>query len=425
MSLQSNPVVGKLNEAAQAEQAPCSTQSEKRSATLARLARIRGQNSLFTVRMGGYSVQTPTAAIPALRKTPTRKRLINHVGGQMSQGITRFRTLLRKRTRQCMRNTRSNSIVTVSRELEECTRQICPKDLYRYRPTTHLLTEVEDIRNGVVFLSPASGFQGDLWDGVPFIDTDQMIGQIRTQCTQDNLLRTIYNDTLLCTDNSVIAHLEALADEVKTHYPECLDAFVQRMSDSCAEKCKRYRDSFRIVCFTERNDLPNMWDRYAESGQGYVVEYHFSSDSHILCSCNYCCCLSGSQLLPIYPVLYDGVADLTPLSHVIMSKHYSPWLPTTADLLAQINALVHKKECWSHEREWRLVATSCDEKAFSAAQGIMHANLEAKGIYLGYNISNDYKAALLSVAEERTIPVYQTIEDHSTPESNFGFKRVM
>ena len=134
MSLQSNPVVGKLNEAAQAEQAPCSTQSEKRSATLARLARIRGQNSLFTVRMGGYSVQTPTAAIPALRKTPTRKRLINHVGGQMSQGITRFRTLLRKRTRQCMRNTRSNSIVTVSRELEDYRQHLVSKAISGMAP---------------------------------------------------------------------------------------------------------------------------------------------------------------------------------------------------------------------------------------------------------------------------------------------------
>lgn len=339
-------------------------------------------------------------------------------------GKERFQTLLEKLTRQVASNKLQSSVVDIVNELDACALRACPKTLFRFRGTSNIDSEIGDIERGVLFLPRASGFN-DVKDAVAFVEKEAMLRQVEEQLTKENavaFLQGLIDSCPFPEERIQIAlNLRMLKQDFESRY----EWFVNHLKDTHHNRCHEFRNSFRIACFTEDLNSTYMWGHYADSGAGYAVEYSIPKQTMIRCSCRNRCCLSGNDLIPIFPVIYGTQFDSTSLSHIVMSEYPSPHYPTPADYLVQVNTLVRKTANWAEEKEWRLVCSDCDQDSQRECENTMYANLPAKALYIGYSASFETKSQLLALSRECSIPAFQTKEDTSSLNSAFTFERLL
>lgn len=336
---------------------------------------------------------------------------------------TEFSRYLSKWTRQAYSDNGSLSIIELSNELEALSRSIRPNYLYRFRDSERIETEIDNLRNGIVYLPAAQHFN-DIQDSVIFIDENEMLRQIESQLTKERVLNMMDAHIAAATNLAIRARLKRLRRGLEEDFTSTYNQFCKIILEQRVEACHKYRNSFRIACFTEDYKDTTMWGIYAQCGRGYAVRYRVPKQLDVSCSCEDRCCVSGREILSLYPVLYDGQFDATPLSPVIMHEHHVPYIPSAVDLIVQVNALIHKSSNWSFEKEWRIVAPDCDSMARRADTNAMYANLLADRIYLGYAMSREDKARFVEFSRETSIPLFQAKEDNSSIRSAFTFTQI-
>ena len=144
-----------------------------------------------------------------------------------------------------------------------------------------------------------------------------------------------------------------------------------------------FRNFNYVSCFTEECNLlnPVMWERYADKGEGVVLEYSALEIVKKLVTYN----SHVNKIVSIFcPVQYSNTTTLIPFT--------DSW-----------NELLHttfvKNGCWSHEHEWRIC---CQYLPFQ--NGIVLMPIIPKAIYLGPNCKQ------ISTTENK-IPIFKITED--------------
>lgn len=338
-------------------------------------------------------------------------------------GKERFQHLLEQYTLQVATTNTQPHIVQVVSELDACARAACPKSLFRFRGTGFIESEIEDVKQGIVYLSKASAFD-DPKDSVAFIDKHKMRKQVEEQLTRGVFHEYIQEIVDSFPDCETRILLSLRRSVIERDFEQYRAWFINHLVDSRYEQCHKYRNTFRIACLTEDLYSTSMWGRYAEAGAGFAIEYLIPDSGKVNCSCRDHCCINGANMASVYPVIYDTQYNSTDLSHIIMHEHRSSFIPTAADYLVQVNTLIRKTANWSEQKEWRLVCPDCDQLFLRSSDSTMYANLPAKAIYIGYKALDDTKQKLIALSKDYGIPVFQAHEDDSSLDATFSFTLV-
>lgn len=311
-------------------------------------------------------------------------------------------------------------IAQVATELDERAREARPERLFRFRGTEHLDSEIDDMRHHRVFLSPASGFNDKL-DAVLFIDEDEVLRQIREQCTPESATRRFAYFESFCDDEEQLAKMRSASSAALSNWEHSLSSYIDSVLSQSMEVRHKYRSTFRGACFTEELNSTKMWGTYGESGSGYAVAYATGDCDRVTCCCEDRCCTSGCQLLQFYPVIYDDQFDATGMASTLYHWWLWPPFPSSRDLLLQLNVLLHKTSDWEPEREWRIICSDCDEGPDVRRSPKMYASLSAKAVYLGYAMSDQNEAKLIEFSRESGVPLFRTQEKNARRGQAFEF----
>jgi len=140
---------------------------------------------------------------------------------------------------------------------------------------------------------------------------------------------------------------------------------------------KEMNDTWKICCFSERNNSIPMWAHYADEHAGFCLEYDLSKQPKEL-------------IKHLYPVIYTSeIVDITKE----LSELTDGW---------GIKPIIHKSKDWSYEEEWRFILVTPPKDL----KGVLVKFFPVTGIYLGTKISVKNKKALCEIALKKNIPVY-------------------
>jgi cell division protein ZapA (FtsZ GTPase activity inhibitor) len=163
--------------------------------------------------------------------------------------------------------------------------------------------------------------------------------------------------------------------------------------------------SFRILCMSEKNDVPPMWSHYAADYRGMVLE--FSAVDEV-----------DSALLLARPVVYQdepaAIADADKWAECILREGAE-----FVDLLRDFQYT--KKTAWAYEKEWRVsqMGSRSGETAAFADYGFNP--MELTGVYLGPRSSqadkDDVRALL--IGDLSHVKTYEASLDQRRLQINF------
>ena len=152
------------------------------------------------------------------------------------------------------------------------------------------------------------------------------------------------------------------------------------------------RELFLVCCFSERCNIPSMWQNFTDGDKGFCVEYQIKPDTNFGKNC----------LLDLWPAYY-GSKPVISLNDVILHGLQDP---------DQINGIsqddwqkiflsqVTKDKSFESEEEWRIILSKND--------GVHSQRFPyATSVTLGLNISKEHEDRLLSAAKKKGIPVFK------------------
>lgn len=147
-------------------------------------------------------------------------------------------------------------------------------------------------------------------------------------------------------------------------------------SDDIKKKVEDMQASLIVSCFSEVKDSILMWSHYADFHKGFCIEYDFSEHD---------------TFNSLHPIIYSD--EMFNVSQYILDKK------NVTNPLFDIYAAINKANCWSYEKEWRIIKKA--EKSHNISVP------KAKSIYLGAKIDNISKEFLMDIADSKGILVYQ------------------
>lgn len=137
----------------------------------------------------------------------------------------------------------------------------------------------------------------------------------------------------------------------------------------------------RVLCLSERNDVPPMWAHYADKGKGVVLEFKgtVDLDSPFLIAQK----VRYSQTPPAIMCLKDWVKCSLGSS----DKEFE-------DLYREVQYV--KTTSWEYEKEWRIVTVDAFPKDMPYSD-LSFFSQDLQGIYFGYSCGEKEKKDLLEI----------------------------
>lgn len=110
------------------------------------------------------------------------------------------------------------------------------------------------------------------------------------------------------------------------------------------------REKYQIYSMAESYDLGNMWGYYADSGQGFCIEYDYTKATALGVT-------AMRYLLNTFRVIYSDVPREIPIELLAESRFFDPNDSGNSDQITRsvLERVLSKDKCWEHEREWRIV----------------------------------------------------------------------
>ena len=167
-----------------------------------------------------------------------------------------------------------------------------------------------------------------------------------------------------------------------------------------------------ITCFSETIKSVTMWAHYANSHEGFALEY----DPKIFqLKCQFCDNLqqcNKAASCNLYPVIYQQQRyDATNfLGWYIVKSMEQPI--KNPDTFVTFRPLLYKSTQWSYEKEWRLIVSKIND--FQDKTPACIYGMRPKAIYYGSRISPINKKLLHLIAKEKGIKEYQMYIDNKS-----------
>lgn len=291
-----------------------------------------------------------------------------------------------------------------------------PVKLYRMdvaSDESRLSRRLDDIRKSRLYLADTNSFD-DAHDAIPYINKELFIERTESAITGKNMRVAIQMMRPLLSREEYDFLLTKFGPGFDVPERDVRQASEEMMS-SLATRLKAFRAGVRVACLTEDVVHQSIWSTYAGKGDGIACEYQLAglSDYKVL--------PDNTRGIPVTlcPIEYSGRYDLAELSHVPFgSQSLIPYW-TEATYLSLIAAASHKSEDWASQREWRLIAlvpANCPEK--------LYVSLRTTAIYLGLGLSDTAREAVMAVAEEVKVPVYEAHLSYESSDTELRFNRV-
>jgi len=144
-----------------------------------------------------------------------------------------------------------------------------------------------------------------------------------------------------------------------------------------------YKSKLKVSSFSENNLSMLMWGHYADSHQGFCIEYDIKSMPE-----------EENIKKYLFPIEYtDTIYDITQfyIDNVINKNQL--------DINSLIKSVLYKSKEWSYEKEWRFVITNseCSDNTISTPK--------PKAIYLGSKIDKSHKKQFIELCKKNDIPI--------------------
>lgn len=319
--------------------------------------------------------------------------------------------------------------------MNDAAQAILPNKLYRYQRCDELRFDAFD--KDQIWISTARSMN-DGFDTRIFINKDEIKKEIGNSVLPDKTLQEFktmaleVSKTIPGIDVEKVNKLKMdTFKQIKEDYKAILTSDMMLFLEGIPDE---YQRMVKICCFSERLDLSTMWGQYADSEQGFCLEY-YSASLLRASSPN-----SFGRSCQLLPVLYSDKRYLVPTDYImsvlkyrslksaLISSGYYQFYPNVAmallndnciipDQLVPIKVSLHKSDEWSREEEWRLFCTSNDDIEYQNAE---HGCCIVKpsAVYLGRRISSINSKILVSLARQKGIPVYIMQLDEESPTYN-------
>ena len=297
---------------------------------------------------------------------------------------------------------------------------LMPSRLYRYRCCNEM--QIEAFRNDTIYAVTADKFN-DPYDTLVRYDIEEIKRSVNS----------IMSCEILEWMKAWFAEGNDLPDGVRHMLPEGMIAFLRNalltiddisvLKDHIEEKrhlminlietyfpvltemCKRYS---AMACFSESVKSVLMWSHYANSHQGFALEYDFRPTL-------------GDPIknVGMYPVIYDDERmDVS----LYMAWSFL-WLigikANNPDVTAYLKIALHKSSIWEYEQEWRMIDLTPRDVTDGTPSEIHY---KPTAIYYGQHISNEHKSELHAIAQEKGIKEYEMYIDYTSPKYEMNWR---
>lgn len=240
-----------------------------------------------------------------------------------------------------------------------------------------------------------------------------------------------------------------------------IDELITHMTQGFQNGLNENRKQRVVSCFTETVDNEIMWAHYANNAKGFALEYDGCELREVAITCNNNF-TRAFQELNLLGYVYDLTNEENPetlLPIIYMNGKHN----ATNSLIKQIDSIIkyyddlangdeigvatnkfikemseknkdaqdtfeefyssicNKLKAWEYEKEWRIWAFNFNVLAMQINNPhCCIGNVRAKAIYLGEQIEEYHRTALINIAREKNIKVFQM----QTKEYKHNFKLI-
>ena len=189
----------------------------------------------------------------------------------------------------------------------------------------------------------------------------------------------------------------------------------------------------KIACLSENISSPDMWGHYANSEEGFALQYDCSS----IYSPNENPQDKDPKLCTIYPVIYQQNRYNIPIPFLmylfkqqlfgtLSNSFVQPNISLNKQFLAILAAInpcpdesmmtkvtLYKSSEWRVEKEWRILCSCADQNFTKADYGYIIKKPTA--LYLGRRMTPISRNLLIDIAKGKNLPVYEMIINDTSP----------
>lgn len=301
--------------------------------------------------------------------------------------------------------------------------QMMPSSLYKYRSCEE--RHIEAFRSDTIYAQTADRFN-DPYDTLVRFDQDAIKRSVDSfmsyetfemlkawfaqgndfpyevkQIFPEGMTDSLKNTLMTMDDLSVLkekleeGRLQAI-NLIETYFP------------ILTEMCKRYS---AMACFSESVKSVLMWSHYANSHQGFALEYDFRPTL-----------AQPIKNVGLYPVIYDDKRMDVSLYMVWSFLWLIGIKANNPDVTAYLKIALHKSSIWAYEREWRMIDLTLRDVTDTSSSMIHY---KSKAIYYGRHISKENRDLLHHIAQEKGIKEYEMYIDYTSLEYEMKWRGIV
>lgn len=291
--------------------------------------------------------------------------------------------------------------------------QMMPSSLFRYRCCNE--RHIDAFQNDIIYAVTANNFN-DPYDTLVRYDLEEIKRSVNSimSCETlegmknwfeqgndlpDEVLQILPKDMTDFLKNVLVSidDLSILKDHIEETRRQIINN-IDTYFPILTEMCKRYS---AMACFSESITSVLMWSHYANSHQGFALEYDFRPTL-----------AQPIKNVGLFPVIYDEERmDVS----LYMAWSFL-WLlgikANNPDDTAYLKIALHKSSVWAYEQEWRLIDLTLRDVTDTTPAQIQY---KPKAIYYGQHISREHKAELHAIAQKKGIKEYEMYIDYTSP----------
>lgn len=302
--------------------------------------------------------------------------------------------------------------------ISEALIKMMPNSLFRYRPIDSnnkekLEQQINAFKNDKIYAVTADKFN-DPYDTLVRYDIDAIKYFVKNSVSLNTLLQikkyleegNDFPDTIkqMYPDNYIdsfkkqilTCDVKSMEDVVEKHKNQMLLS-IDFWFPLLAQISKRF---VTIACFCETVQSIVMWSHYANSHQGFALEYYFRPTLS-----------KGIENCGIYPVIYDDERIDASIYMTCSLLRLNGINIKNPDALSHIKCALHKAKLWEYEKEWRMLNYSPRDVFDNKATEIL---FKPSAIYYGAQMESSIKEQLHQIAYNKGIKEYEMYLDYSS-----------